>query len=136
MKSKGLTIASIIALTIALLIIADTGGIFNKSQHPKLVQVMDDYNDEKLSFSSYDVGDSIIVHDKITKVKYDTSQNITLVTMKSYQSHSILFNGNLKETHNSTFKLENSEITFTVTIIEHNGIEHVKDFFVPKEVEQ
>ncbi|KXB07375.1 hypothetical protein AKJ51_01395 [candidate division MSBL1 archaeon SCGC-AAA382A20] len=130
MKSAG--IISVVALAIALLILAYTGNIFSTSGHPELNDVMDDYNNEKLSFKSYEPGDKIIIQDKVEKAKYDSSRNITLVTVKSYQSHSILFRGNIKETHNTTFSLDNSEITFTITITEHKGIEHVKEFFTPK----
>lgn len=132
--NKTFKIVLAIIFTISILYVLDVGSIFSSPEHPTLGQVMSDYDNKKLGFKSYDDGDTIIIKDTIDKAEYNPSRNVTIIRMKSYPSHEILFKGNLKETHNSTLNLENSEIVFTVTIINHKGIEHIREFFIPKDV--
>ena len=122
---KGKTVIGVV-IVISLVLILFLSVRVEESNYQSLETFLD--SEENLKFKNHNVGDNVTIEDKVKTAEYLPQRNITKVFFESYSNKPIYFKGDL--TRNYVI-LPGDIIQFEITIIEHKGIHHIKEFYEP-----
>lgn len=114
-----------ILVVFMILTISFSGCIFtDETDSRTLGYMMSHY--KNFSFQNAEEGENVSRLDQVNSAKYIKSRNLTKVWMESYTNQSILFKGDLTSNY---YIQPGDTISYNITVVEHNKIEYIKEFW-------